>query len=713
MVKSMKNNILEVLKDKHEAQTLIQINDLLGLSSAEELKQVELTLEELVNEYKVFKTKKDKYILYDNAPGIKVGKLNVNKAGNGFLLQEGEDIYIDYCNLNSAIDGDEVLVELIKYKGKEEGRVVKILNRNTKNIIGEILFKDKKPTLILDDKKKKITVELDPNTTNNCVDGTKVVVNLVKEKSRNNYIGKVVSVIGHKDDPGVDIKTIAYKHEIYEEFSKEAIDQAEHLPTKVQESELRGRKDLTNEMIFTIDGDDTKDIDDAISYKKLKDGTFELGVHIADVSHYVTKDSPLDKDAFRRGTSSYLAYSVIPMLPHLLSNGICSLNPNVIRLTLSCVMNIDHKGNIIKYDIFPSYIKSRKQMTYKKVNDIIMRNIIAEDYELYADTLKEMNNLAHILRKAKENRGYIDFNIDEPKIICDKDGICTDIIKVEREDAEKLIEDFMIAANETVASHAYNMGVPFIYRVHGEPKKEKVDDYLHLVSLMGYKIVGKFKDIKPTSFQKILAQLQDKPETPILSELLLRSMQKAVYSKENIGHFGLGSKCYTHFTSPIRRYPDLTVHRLLRTYFFENNMDNQTINYWDSNLDYIALNSSEREQAAIDAEREVDDMKMAEFMENHIGEVFEGTISTVTNFGMFVCLSNLIEGLIHINTLEGDYYSYVPELFSIIGQNTKVRYRLGDKVKVKCIGASKAASTIDFVLLEGDKRGNKKPQSKL
>ena len=317
MVNSMKNNILEVLKDKHEAQTLIQINDLLGLSSAEELKQLELTLEELVNEYKVFKTKKDKYILYDNAPGIKVGKLSVNKAGNGFLLQEGEDIYIDYCNLNSAIDGDEVLVELIKYKGKEEGRVVKILNRNTKNIIGEILFKDKKPTLILDDKKKKITVELDPNTTNNCVDGTKVVVNLVKEKSRNNYIGKVVSIIGHKDDPGVDIKTIAYKHEIYEEFSKEAIEQAEHFPTEVQESELRGRKDLTNEMIFTIDGDDTKDIDDAISYKKLKDGTFELGVHIADVSHYVTKDSPLDQDAFRRGTSSYLAYSVIPMLPHL------------------------------------------------------------------------------------------------------------------------------------------------------------------------------------------------------------------------------------------------------------------------------------------------------------------------------------------------------------------------------------------------------------
>lgn len=706
----MKQDILDILKNKYEALDLITINDLLELETPEELKELELTLEELVNEAKIYKTKKDKYILYENCKDLKAGKISINKAGNGYVLLEPEDLYINSTNLNNAVDGDTVLVEIFDYKGKKEGRVLRIINRDTKNIIGEVIFKNKIPTLKLDDTKKKINVELDPNTTINCVDGTKVVVNLVKEKTRNNYIGRVVTIIGHKDDPGVDIKTIAYKYEIYEEFSKESNDQTDSIPTEVSEEELKGRKDLTNEIIFTIDGDDTKDIDDAISIKKNKN-SYTLGVHIADVSHYVTKDSPLDQDAFRRGTSSYLAYSVIPMLPHKLSNGICSLNPNVIRLTLSCVMEIDLKGNVINYDIFPSYIKSAKKMTYNKVNDILMRNIVAEDYAPFVDKLKDMNTLAKILRKHKENKGYIDFNIPEPKLICNEEGKCIDIKKYPREDGENLIEDFMIAANETVASHIFNMSLPFIYRVHDEPKAEKIESFIHLVSLLGYRLTGNFKTIKPTTMQKLISQIKDKPESGILSEILLRSMAKAVYSKDNIGHFGLGSSCYTHFTSPIRRYPDLMVHRLLRTYLFENHIDNETIDYWNQNLDYIALNCSNREQAAVDAEREVDDMKMAEYMENHIGETYTGTITTLTNYGMFVALDNMVEGLVHINTLEDDYYSYVPELFSIIGQRTKKRYRLGSKVKVKCIGASKASKTIDFVLLDGDKRGNQKSQS--
>lgn len=703
----MKNNILEILKDKHEALNLIDINDLLGYTEPDELKSLEITLEEMVKECKIYKTKKEKYILFENCPGIKGGTLSVNKSGNGFLLQEGEDLYIDYINLNGAVDGDSVLVEEISYKGKKEGKVIKIINRNTKNIIGEVVYHNHKPYLILDNKKKRLNVELDPNTTNDCVEGTKVVVNLSKEKTQNNYIGKVVTVLGHKDDPGVDIKTIAYKYEIYEEFTKESEDQAKNIPKEVLDSELENRKDLTNEEIFTIDGDDTKDIDDAISLTKNKN-YYTLGVHIADVSHYVTKDSPLDKDAFKRGTSSYLAYSVIPMLPHLLSNGICSLNPNVIRLTISCVMDIDYNGNIIKYDIFPSYIKSCIKMTYKKVNDILMRNIIDEEYKPFVKTLKDMNDLAHILRKNKEKRGYIDFNIDEAKLYCDDEGTCTEVKKSIREDGEKLIEDFMIAANETVATHIYNMNLPFIYRVHGEPKQEKIDSFISLVGQMGYRLTGKFKELKPNSMQKILSQLKDTPEYPILSEILLRSMQKAVYSNDNIGHFGLGSKCYTHFTSPIRRYPDLVVHRLLHTYLFENKIDNETIEYWGNNLEYIALNCSTREQSADNAERDVEDMKMAEYMSFHIGEKYKGIISGLTNFGMFVKLDNLVEGLIHINTLEGDYYSYEPDIFSIIGQNTKKRYRLGDKIKIKVISANKDTKTIDFVVLDGDKRGNKK-----
>ena len=703
----MKQYILDVLKDKYEALDLIAINDLLKLSTPEELKELELNIEELVNEYKIYKTKKDKYILYDNCKELKAGKISINKSGNGYVLQEINDIFVNYSNLNGAIDGDIVLVELFNYKGNVEGKVLKILKRDTKNIIGEVVYKNNIPTLKLDDEKKKITVELDLKTCKDCVDGTKVVVNLVKEKSQNHYIGSVIEVLGHKDDPGVDIKSIAYKYAIYEEYSKGAVEQTKTIPIIVYKEELTGRKDLTKEIIFTIDGDDTKDIDDAISIKKNKN-SYTLGVHIADVSHYVTKDSPLDQDAFKRGTSSYLAYSVIPMLPHKLSNGICSLNPNILRLTISCVMDIDLKGNIINYDIFPSYIKSCKKMTYKKVNDILMRNIVADDYAPYVEKLKDMNTLAHILRKNKEKRGYIDFNIDEAKLICDAQGKCIDVTKYEREDGEKLIEDFMIAANETVASHIYNMNLPFIYRVHGEPKEEKIANFINLVSIMGYTLKGKFKNIRPTAMQQILEQIKDKPESTILSEVLLRSMQKAIYSKDNIGHFGLGSMCYTHFTSPIRRYPDLIVHRLLRTYLFEKKMDSGTINYWEENLDYIALNCSNREQAAVEAEREVNDMKMAEYMEEHIGETFIGKISGLTTFGIFVALDNLIEGLVHMNTLEDDYYNYFPEIYSIIGQNTKKQYRLGDKVKVKCISASKASKTIDFIILDGDKHGNKK-----
>lgn len=706
----MKDEIIKVLKDKYDALTLLEINDLLDFKTPEDLKLLEQTLEELVKQYIIYKTKKDKYILYDNNPGVKAGKISVNKSGNGFLLLEGDDLYINYHNLNNAVDGDTVLVEVITYKGKKEGKVIRILDRNTKNIVGTIYFNKNKAFIELDDKKKKLTVEIDKNTLNGCVEGTKVVVNLVKEKNKNYYIGKIVKILGHKDDPGIDIASIAIKYKIYEEFSKEAIDMANSIPKEVEEKDLIGRRDLTKEEIFTIDGADTKDIDDAISLTK-DNGIYRLGVHIADVSYYVTKDSSLDKDAFQRGTSSYLAYSVIPMLPHTLSNGICSLNEGVIRCAISCVMDIDSKGNVVKYDIFPSYIKSRKKMTYKKVNDIIMRNIVDEEYAPYAKTLYNMNELAHILRKNKERRGYIDFDLKEPKMICDDKGKCIDVITYDREDGEKLIEDFMIAANETVATHIYNMDLPFIYRVHGEPKKEKIESFLSFVSIMGHKIVGKFKDIKPIAMQKILTQLKDVPNVELFSNMLLRSMQKAVYQKDNIGHFGLGSTCYTHFTSPIRRYPDLIVHRLLREYIFNNKIDKETVNYWNSNLDFIAANSSEREVAAVEAEREVNDMKMAEFMEDHIGDVFEGIIDTVTSFGLFISLPNMIEGLVHTSTLEGDYFNYIPELYALIGQNTKKTYRLGDKVRVKCVSASKEAKTIDFIILDGDKNGNKKQKS--
>lgn len=704
----MKDKIISVMEQEKEALTLIEINDLLGLKTPQELKDLENSLEELYKENVMYKTNKEKYVLYKNCPNFKLGKLDVNKKGFGFLvLPDEEDIYIAKDDLNGAVNEDYVLVELNNKKNKTEGRVVRILNRNLKNIIGEIVNKNDDVFIKLDDEKKDLEIVLDKVSSRGLVDGTKVLVSLIKELSKNRYYGRVVTVIGHKDDPGVDIKTVAYKYGIFEEFSKESMQQAEDMPNEVSEQEKVGRTDLTQEMIFTIDGADTKDIDDAISIKKEKD-FYWLGVHIADVSHYVTLNSPLDVDALARGTSSYLADSVIPMLPHKLSNGICSLNPNQVRLTISCEMKIDFKGEVVDYNIFPSFIKSRIKMTYAKVNDILMRNIVDPEYTEYKDTLLEMNELAHILRKHKERKGYINFDLDEPKIIVDKNKKVVAIEKRVREDGEKLIEDFMIAANETVATHIFNMDLPFIYRTHGEPSSEKIEQFLKLISLLGYTIKGKYNSVSPKDMQRLLEELSDKSEYKILSSMLLRSMKKAIYQKENIGHFGLASSCYTHFTSPIRRYPDLIVHRLLRTYLFDHDLSKETINYWDTNLVTIAEQASEREQKSVEAEREVDDMKMAEYMEDKIGEIFDGVIDTVTNFGFFVQLDNLVEGLVHVNTLKGDYYNYEENLLSLVGENTKKTYRIGDKVTVKCVAASKEARTIDFVLVDGDKNGNKK-----
>ena len=714
MVKDMKERILNLMKDIHEAKELMEINDLLGLVTAAEYKELQDVMNELVEEYTVFLTKKGKYILLKNCPGLKVGKLSVNKKGFGFLCLEMEDdIYIDAKNMNGAIHDDVVLVEVFVKGVRKEARVIRIVKRDIHNLVGEVLFTDNnKFYLNIDDDKRDLVIELTPESCRDVVEGHKVLVKVIKELNKRKYLGEVVKIIGHINDPGTDILAIAYKHGIYEDFGPEVEKELESIPNEVSEKELEGRRDLTNEVIFTIDGDDTKDIDDAISIKKLDNGNYELGVHIADVSNYVKPNTALGDAAYERGTSSYLADTVIPMIPHKLSNGICSLNEGVIRLTMSCVMEINEKGKVVDYDIFTSYIKSRKKMTYKKVNDVICRGIVAPGYEEYADKLHLMNELSKILRKEKISRGYMDFDLDEAKVVQDETGKAIDIIKRTRENGEKLIEDFMIAANETVASHIYQMDLPFVYRVHDTPKTEKVDDFMNLVKLMGYKLVGRHNEYSPKAMQGFLDQLHDKPEFEILSSLLLRSMRKAQYSSENIGHFSLASKAYTHFTSPIRRFPDLQVHRLLKKYLVENDMSMTTIQTLSTELVEITRHSSEREVAAVDAERDVLDMKMAEYMEDHIGEEFDGIITTITNFGFFVELPNLVEGLVHVQTLKGDYFTYVPELLSMIGKSTKKTYRLGDKVRVKCVSASKENSMIDFELVKVDENnGNKEQES--
>lgn len=708
----MKEQVLETLKKEYDAKTLLQINDLMGFETSEELKDLQDVLEELVKDYVVYKTKKDKYILLANCPSLKIGKYQANKKGFGFvLLNKEDDLYISGENSNGAIDGDIVLAEVLNKGIKPEGHIIKIIERNLHNLVGEIVSFKKGLGLKLDDERLNLNIKLDKKSLQGCVVGHKVLVKLTKEIGRKKYLGEVIKILGHKDDPGTDILSIAYKYDIEPDFSAETKEELLSLPEEVLPADLIGRRNLTDKMIFTIDGAHTKDIDDAISLER--DGSnYILGVHIADVSNYVKENTGLGNDAYERGTSNYLANTVIPMLPHQLSNGICSLNEGVIRLTMSCVMTINEKGKVIDYDIFESYIKSSKKMTYEAVNDILMRDIIPDGYEPFADTLKEMNTLAHILRKEKMGRGYIDFNLDEPEIIQDENGKAIDIVRVVREDGEKMIEDFMIAANETVASHIYNMDLPFIYRVHGAPNSDKIDDFTNLLKALGYTLKTRTLDMTPKTMQNVLKELDDKPEFKILSSLLLRSMRKAEYSKENIGHFGLASKAYTHFTSPIRRFPDLTVHRLLKKYLVEKDFSMATINYLNNALVSIAQHSSEREVAAQNAERDVDDMKMAEYMESHIGEIYEGVISSVTSFGFFVELPNLIEGLVHVNSLKGDYFNYVPELLSLIGNTTKKTYRIGDKVKVKCVGASKERAMIDFEVVKEDKDTlKKKPKS--
>ena len=694
----MEDKILELLNNKDISYSVEEIEEYLNINTVEDLKELLKVLNKMEDEYIIYRTKKNKYILFDNS-NLEKGKLMSTKKGFGFVeVENSEDIFIAQDNLNGAINGDEVIVEITSKKGlKLEGRILKIVDRKVKQFVGTVYYKNNKCLIDLDDKKINITIQVDNDKTLGAVAGHKVLVRLLNRIDNFNYKGAIIKIIGHKDDPGIDILSIALKYEFEDLFPEEVHEELKNIPSEVLSNELEGRTDLRNQMIFTIDGDDTKDIDDAISIKKLDNGNYELGVHIADVSYYVKPNSALDEEAYKRGTSVYLANTVIPMLPHELSNGICSLNPNVDRLAISCVMEIDSTGEVVDYDIFESVIKSNIQMTYKKVNSILEDNIIPEGYEKYVDSLKMMQELANILRENKVRKGYIDFEIDEPKIITNEFGEAIDVVLRERGAGEKLIEDFMIAANETVARHISYMDYPFIYRVHGEPSEEKIENFLRFVSVLGYS-VNKIRKITPKSIQELLDELKDTDEYTILSSLLLRSMQKAVYDKNNIGHFGLASKCYTHFTSPIRRYPDTTVHRLLRTYLFNKNINMDTLKYWDQKLISIGEHTSERERASIECEREVDDMKMAEYMEKHIGEEFTGIISGVMSFGIFIELPNKIEGLIRLDDLKDDYYHYDETTFSIIGNNNKRGYRLGDTVTVIVKAANKTNHTIDFML---------------
>ncbi len=699
----MREEILKKLEEYGRALSFEELDSALNIKSIEETNILQETLKDLESAGEIYHSNKDKYMLFSNS-NLRKGILRINKKGFGFVEvpnEEDDDIFVSRDSINGALEGDEVVAEIteIKADSKREGRIVRVLKRGLSRVVGTIYFKKGIGHVIPDDAKLNVLIEIPKNKNNGSVDGHKVVVDIKKFNHDGSCIGEVTKILGHVNDPGVDIISVVEKYNIKYEWDEEVVKELDNIPEEISEKDKIGRRDLTDEIIFTIDGDDTKDIDDAISIEKLDNGNYKLGVHIADVSYYVKEGAPLDNEAMERGTSVYLVDRVIPMIPHKLSNGICSLNPEVERLAISCVMEINDKGKNVNYEIFESVIRSRIQMTYKKVNKILEENIIPEGYEPYADKLKLMKELADIIRKMKDDRGNLDFEVDEAKVIVDETGKPLDVVLRDRGAGEKLIEDFMIQANECVATHIFNMNLPFVYRVHEYPKEEKIKTYLSFVSSLGYHVPGTVKDLSPKSTQNLLYFLKDKPEFKVLSSQLLRSMQKAIYLPQNLGHYGLASKCYTHFTSPIRRYPDTTVHRLLRTYLFNKDLSMETINHWEQKLVYVCDHSSEKERASVDCEREVDDMKMAEYMEEHIGEQFEGMVSTVTNFGMFVQLDNLIEGLVHINDLKG-FYNFDENSQTLRGERKEDKYTIGDRVLVEVIRASKEERAVDFKIIK-------------
>ena len=694
----MEDKIIELLEDKHYVRRKIdELASYFEMTDTQDYISFIKLMNHMEDEGLVVRSHTNDYYL-PNQLDFYTGVIDLNKKGFAFVkVDEDREFYIHETNMKDAYDKDTVLIEKIPSKGqREEGKVVRVIKRGQLRYVGEVKKGRKDYYVQADDGKFTKPIFVDSAHTHGAMPGHKVVVEIKVFKPQ--VKGNIVKIIGHRNDPGIDILSIVHAHDVDIEFPKEVFEQIETIGNEIDHSDIKNRVDLRNETIVTIDGDDAKDLDDAISLKKLDDGNYQLGVHIADVSYYVSEGSALDKEAIKRGTSIYLVDRVIPMLPHKLSNGICSLNPHVDRYAISCLMEINEEGEVVKHDIFPSVIHSSYRMTYNNVNKILDGDPHVQDqYRDVVSLFFLMEELAEILRKKKEKRGAIDFDVNEAKVLVDKSGKPIDVILRERGASDRIIEEFMLKANETVAQHFKWMDLPFIYRVHEHPKTKKLQQFVAMVKPLGYTIKGSLEKLYPNELSKIIEQSQGTEEHTIISTLLLRCMQKARYDAECLGHFGLADEYYTHFTSPIRRYPDLLVHRLIRNYLFNERYDN--VDHFQSVIPELAEQSSYREREAIDIEREVMDMKMAEYMSEHIGEEYEGMICSITQFGFFVELPNTIDGLVHISDLTDDYYQYDEKNLRLVGEMTGKVYKLSDKVKVKVIACSKKDRTIDFELV--------------
>ncbi|MGX7068401.1 ribonuclease R [Gemella bergeri] len=698
----MLDNILKLFK-KYGVLSIDDLKEKLAVSSAKTFVELVKCLEKLEQRAIIIQLPNEKFLYMEEKLKIE-GIIRLNPKGFAFVYIERLDIevYIPKGFTKDAMTGDSVLIEIdSSYKDRRnfEGIVKKVLERNTKYTVG-ILTNARMFSFVKSDDKNIVKYIKILNGKNfNLVDGTKVLVEITEYATTNfeDHKGIIIKSLGHKDDPGVDILSVIYKYGIPNEFPEDVLKETETISEKITFDDKY--RDCTKEMVVTIDGDDAKDLDDAISVTKTKKG-YQLKVFIADVSRYVEENSLLDIEASKRGCSVYLADRVVPMLPRKLSNGICSLNPHVLRYTICCDIYFNDKGYPESYDIYPAIIKSKGRLTYKKVNALYDNSEKEkEEYKEYAPILKIALELSKKIRDNREKRGAIDFDKIESKIVVDKNGDVLDVVPRERGVAERLIEDFMLSANEVIGEHFYWMQIPFIYRIHEEPKIQKLRQFFDIASSFGYRVKGNIEEIEPYMLANMLRKFKGEVIEPMLSTILLRTMNQARYSTENIGHFALAAKYYTHFTSPIRRYPDLLVHRMIRTYLFKGDVSEKTLIHNAEKLPYLAEISSKYEKRAVDCERDVDRMKKCEYILKYQERTFRGMVSGVTNFGIFVTLENTIEGLVHIKAMTDDYYTYDEKNMFLIGRRNKKIYRLGDEVIVKVVNVDVDNQEIDFKIL--------------
>ena len=667
--------------------------------------ELKAVLDSLEEEGKVHVTQKGKYV--KGEARRLTGIFQAHMKGFGFVTIEGEpeDIYIAEEDIGGAMQGDEVEITITRApQGKrKEGKVLKIVKRGTQRLVGYYQARKSFGFVIPDNARYLQDIFVPAERSKGAVTGSKVVVELTSYGSdKKKPEGKVVEILGHVNDPGVDILSIVKGYDLPMEFPEKVLNQAERVASPVSGADMAGRKDVRSWQTVTIDGEDAKDLDDAITLTK-ENGNYILGVHIADVTNYVQENSALDREALNRGTSVYLADRVIPMLPHRLSNGICSLNAGVDRLAMSCIMTVDAKGDVIDHEICESVIRVNERMSYTSVKKIL-EDHDEEETKRYIDLVpmfEEMEQLAGILRNRRHQRGSIDFDFPESKIMLDEEGHPTEIRSYDRNVATKIIEDFMLLANETVAEEYYWREIPFVYRVHETPDEDKIKKLAILINNFGYSLHIS-DEVRPGQIQKLLAKIQGTPQETMISRLALRSMKQARYTPENDGHFGLAARYYTHFTSPIRRYPDLQIHRIIKD-DLRGRMNEKKMEHYQTILPEVTRQASETERRAEEAERETIRLKKAEYMEAHIGEVFEGVISGITNWGIYVELSNTIEGLVHVANMYDDHYDYYEDRYEMVGEHTGKTYKLGETVYVRVIDADCLTRTIDFEMAdEGD-----------